>query len=180
MSILDKYLQQNTKPQTQPNAPPASAPPANPSQEFDAVAASRKTVAEETAAAWGRVAIGTSKEEYRAFSAPTPDRQTRLIIYASKDGYMMPKYDVLYDVFMNPDGSQLALIFAHQVVMIEGRKLLELAGALRTDSVEWIRQFNSNLHAPVLDDRCIITDIRTDVKRSRTGNPFAQNAAGSQ
>ena len=105
------------------------------------------------------------KEEYRAFSAPTTDRQTRLIIYAKKGGYLMPKYDVMYDVFFNSDGSGLSLVFPHHIVIMYGRGLIELAAGLRTDSVEWIRDFDPRIHLPVADDRCFISDIRTEVRR---------------
>lgn len=105
------------------------------------------------------------KEEYRAFAAPTQDRQSRLIIYAQKGGYMMPKYDVMYDVFFSSDGSGLSLVFPHHIVIMYGQGLIELAAALRNDTVEWIRDFDPRIHFPVTDNRCFISEIRTEVRR---------------
>jgi hypothetical protein len=106
-----------------------------------------------------------AKEEYRAFSAPVPDPQIRLIIYRKKNACLMPRYDVLYDVFFNECGTELGLVFAHQLLMLRGQKLTEIVGALRTNGVEWIREYDSRIHQPVVGDACIVTAI--EVKAAR-------------
>jgi hypothetical protein len=109
--------------------------------------------------------IPLPKEAYRAFSAPVPDPQVRLIIYRKKNACMMPRYDVLYDVFFNECGTELGLVFAHQLVMIRGQKLTEIVGALRTNGAEWIREYDSRIHQPMVEDACIVTSI--EVKAAR-------------
>ena len=155
MSLLDEYLNP-TEEKPQARAPVATAQATLPPFE--------RTIA---------------KEEYKAFSAPTEDRQTRLIIYAKKGGYMMPKYDVSYDVFMNPDGTQLVLVFPHHAVIMEGRHLLEVAGKLRNDAVEWVRDFDHRIHLPVTDDRCLITKIETRLRKSEFERDSFSNPAQS-
>ena len=102
---------------------------------------------------------GVVKERYVAFAAPTGDPQIRVIIYA-KRFYMMPQYSVLYDVFFEGLGEFVSLIFPHHRVSMWGRNLLPLVTALRTNSVEWLTEYDPLIHLPAEDpDAAVIESI---------------------
>lgn len=115
---------------------------------------------------------GIIKEPYVAFAAPTGDPQLRVILYARKF-FMMPQYSVLYDVFFEGKGEYIALIFPHHRVSLWGRNLLPLVTALRTNSVEWLREFNplffdepTDPEAPVIEEAEIHSKVENPL-----GNP---------
>src|SRR4051812_1650267 len=80
------------------------------------------------------------KEPYQAFSAPTKDPLIRLTIYANRM-FVMPRYDLLYDVSFAAGFDFVGLFFPYQRIRIFGRNLVGLVGGLQTNSVEWIREF---------------------------------------
>lgn len=109
---------------------------------------------------------GIIKEPYVAFSAPTKDAQYRVIIYANKF-CMMPQYSVLYDVFFEGKGEGVSLIFPHHRILMFGRYLLPLVAALRTNSIEWLREFHPTFstlsddpEAAVIESIEIITTVK--------------------
>jgi hypothetical protein len=122
---------------------------------------------------------GIVKEPYKAFSAPTGDAQIRLIIYA-KRFYMMPQYAVLYDVFFEGMGEFVSLIFPHHRVSMWGRNLLPIVTALRTNSVEWLTEYDAMIHladadpdAPVIESIEILTTVENPLGDPNTppGSP---------
>ena len=78
---------------------------------------------------------------YRAFSAPTNDPLLRLEIKA-KQMFLMPRYDLLYDVAHTGVGDFVGLIYPHMQVKMFGRNLNPLINALVTNSVEWVREYD--------------------------------------
>ena len=104
-----------------------------------------------------------AKDPYQAFGAPTPDSQIRLIIYA-KQMFMMPRYDVLYDVAFTGRYDFIGLIFPHQRVRIYGRNLAGLVVALRTNSAEFLREYVPTIHELPEDDGTlpVIEEIQID------------------
>jgi len=121
---------------------------------------------------------GIVKEPYQAFGAPTGDPQIRVIIYA-KRFYMMPQYSVLYDVFFEGLGEFVSLIFPHHRISMWGRNLLPLVTALRTNSVEWLTEFDPLIHLPAADPEDTVIEsieILTTVQNPM-GDP--DNPAGS-
>ncbi len=100
---------------------------------------------------------GIIKDPYVAYSAPTGDAQIRVIIYA-KRFYMMPQYSVLYDVFFEGMGEFVSLIFPHHRVSMWGRNLLPMVNALRTNSVEWLKEYDPLIHFPAEDPEAAIIE----------------------
>ncbi len=110
------------------------------------------------------------KAEYAAYGSPTSDPQIRVIIYAVAF-FMMPRYDVMYDVFFSGNGEFVGLIFPHHRVKIFGRNLMDLVYCLRTNSVEWIREYHPTFHElpPDFDGQLpVITSIEVE----NVQNPF--------
>ncbi|MBV9467761.1 MAG: hypothetical protein JOZ57_00785 [Abitibacteriaceae bacterium] len=110
------------------------------------------------------------KDPYAAWGAPTSDPQVRLVIYARKF-YMMPRYDVLYDVFFDGSYKFVGLIFPHHRVSIYGQNLQELVNALRINSVEWIREFIFSLHELPPDEDGTLPII-SSIEVDHVQNPF--------
>ncbi len=103
------------------------------------------------------------KDFYQAFSAPTGDQQIRLIIYA-KQMFLMPRYDVLYDVAFTGRYDFVGLVFPHQRIRIFGRNLTGLVIGLRNNAVEFLREYVPTIHALPEDDGTlpVITEIQID------------------
>ena len=114
---------------------------------------------------------------YQAAGAPTSDPQIRLIIYA-KQMFLMPRYDVLYDVAFNGLYEFVGLIFPHQRVRIYGRNLQGVVAGLRTNSVEWLREYVPAFFELPPDDGTlpVITEIQID---GAAINPFEADIPGS-
>ena len=113
------------------------------------------------------------KDPYQAFGAPTNDPQIRLIIYA-KQMFLMPRYDVMYDVVFSGLYDFIGLVFPHQRIRIYGRNLSKLVSALRLNCVEWLREYLEPLHELPADDpdAAVITEIQVD---GGAMNPFEEN-----
>ena len=119
------------------------------------------------------------KVPYQAFGAPTSDPQIRLMIYAKKFS-MMPRYDVLYDVFFDGAWEHVGLIFPHHRITIYGENLMGLVNALRTNSVEWIREYNGFFHEALPPGEELLPII-TSIDVDHVDNPFHSetNTAGA-
>ncbi len=83
----------------------------------------------------------TEYSPYRAFYAPTSDPQLRFKIWANAM-FLMPRYDLLYDIPHTGVGDFVGLVFPHMQVKMFGRNLIPLVDALSNHSVEWIRQYH--------------------------------------
>jgi len=102
------------------------------------------------------------KDPYQAFSAPTKDPLIRLTIYA-KTMYLMPQYQMLYDVVFAAGFEFVGLVFAHQRIRIYGRNLVGLVAGLQTNSVEWIRELTPFFELPEDDGTLpVITEIQIE------------------
>ncbi len=118
---------------------------------------------------------GIAPKPYQAFGAPTSDQQVRLIIYAKKI-FMMPQYAVMYDVFFDGAGEFVGLVFPHHRVKIYGRNLMPMVDALRTNKIEWIREYVPGFFVlPEDPNEPVITVIDTD----QVQNPFSPDLAGT-
>ena len=117
---------------------------------------------------------GIVKDPYAAFGSPTADPQIRLVIYA-KRFFMMPQYSLLYDVFFDGAGEYIGLVFPHHTVKLYGRNLLSVIEGLRTNRVEWIREYVEFFHElPLEEDAPVITSIDT----AAVQNPFLSKEDG--
>jgi hypothetical protein len=110
------------------------------------------------------------KDIYQAFGSPTSDPQIRVIIYA-KQMFVMPRYDVLYDVVFSGLYDFVGLVYPHQRIRIYGRNLSDLVFRLRINSVEWIREYAEGFHELPDDDGTlpVITEIQIE---GAAMNPF--------
>lgn len=83
----------------------------------------------------------TEYAPYQAFYAPTSDPQLRFKIWAKKM-FLMPRYDLLYDVPHTGIGDFVGLVFPHMQVKMFGRNLIPLVDKLFAHNVEWIREYH--------------------------------------
>ena len=110
------------------------------------------------------------KREYKAFDAPTGDKQDGFVIQTRNYGGIMPSYGVFFQANFDDDGANMVLLFAHQLVKLRGRMLHELVEPLRLKTLQVLREFDGRKHLPADPGACVITGIevfsKTDAQKA--------------
>jgi len=107
------------------------------------------------------------KEAYQAFNAV--DREPkRLHIRPAIQPWVWATYNYLqYIAEDNGRGTRVNLVFGFLVVVVRGRNLSKMTGAINSENCAFIEEFDPSRHAPAGPDEAVIESITYHMDRDK-------------
>lgn len=87
------------------------------------------------------------------------NKARRLVLLPRKHSHCAPAYSYLIDMFWNPDGLEISLMYTHARVVIKGKNLVDLARQLAAEKVAFIQEFDPGKWDKPADGETVITFI---------------------
>jgi hypothetical protein len=97
--------------------------------------------------------------DYKAFDAPTGDKQEGFVIQTCRYGKLMTSYGVFFQAHWDDAGENMVLLFAHQHIRLRGEMLDELTEPLRLKTLQVLREFDGRKFLASDPGACVITGI---------------------
>jgi hypothetical protein len=100
-----------------------------------------------------------SKRDYKAFDAPTGDKQEGFYIRTRNYGTILATYGVFFQAHFDDECANMVLLFAHQQIRLRGHGLDELAESLRLKTLQEMREFDGRKHLAADIGVCVIQSV---------------------